>query len=59
MTADQTLTSWKEKELTVRARLLAPGVAPRRQVFGMTGMEVFEAIFAGALPPAPTPLSDR
>ena len=53
MTADQTLTSWKEKELTVRARLLAPGVAPRRQVFGMTGMEVFEAIFAGALPPAP------
>lgn len=53
MTPDQTLANWKEKELNVRARLLAPGVAPRRQVFGMTGMEVFEAIFAGVLPPAP------
>ena len=53
MTPDQILANWKEKELNVRARLLAPGVAPRRQVFGMTGMEVFEAIFAGVLPPAP------
>ena len=53
MTPDQILANWTEKELNVRARLLAPGVAPRRQVFGMTGMEVFEAIFAGVLPPAP------
>lgn len=53
MTPDQILANWKEKELNVRARLLAPGVAPRRQIFGMSGMEVFEAIFAGVLPPAP------
>ena len=53
MTPDQILANWKEKELNVRARLLPPGVAPRGKVFGMTGMEVFEAIFAGMLPPAP------
>jgi uncharacterized protein (TIGR00369 family) len=53
MTPDQVLASWKETEAAVRARLLAPGIAPRGQVFGMTGMEVFEAIFAGKLPPAP------
>lgn len=53
MTPDQILASWKEKELNVRARLLPPGIAPRGRVFGMTGMEVFEAIFAGVLPPAP------
>ena len=53
MTPDQTLASWIEKETAVRARLMAPGVAPREQVFGLTGMEVFGAIFAGKLPPAP------
>ncbi|MBK6596302.1 MAG: PaaI family thioesterase [Burkholderiales bacterium] len=53
MTPNQVLTSWREKEVAVRARLLAPGVAPRAQVFGTTGMEVFDAIFAGKLPPAP------
>ena len=53
MTPDQTLSSWIEKEAAVRARLMASGVAPRGQVFGLTGMEVFEAIFAGKLPPAP------
>jgi uncharacterized protein (TIGR00369 family) len=53
MTPDQVLARWKEEEVAVRANLLAPGVAPREQVFGMTGMEVFEAIFAGKLPPAP------
>ncbi len=50
---DQILSSWREKEVAVRARLLSPGIAPPGQVFGMTGMEVFEAIFAGKLPPAP------
>jgi uncharacterized protein (TIGR00369 family) len=53
MTPDQILASWTETETTVRARLLAPGIAPRGKVFAMTGMEVFEAIFAGELPPAP------
>ena len=53
MTPDQVLTTWREKEVAVRARLLSPALAQRGQVFGMTGMEVFEAIFAGKLPPAP------
>lgn len=53
MKTDQILASWREKEVAVRASLLAPGIAPRAQIFGMTGMEVFEAIFAGKLPPAP------
>ena len=53
MMPDRILASWKEKEAAVRAALLDPGVAAREQVFGMTGMEVFEAIFAGILPPAP------
>jgi uncharacterized protein (TIGR00369 family) len=53
MTPEEVLASWNEEEAAVRSRLLPPGVAPRSQVFGMTGMEVFEAIFAGQLPPAP------
>lgn len=53
MTTDQVMASWLEKEAAVRERLIAPGVAPRGEIFGMTGMEVFEAIFAGKLPPAP------
>lgn len=53
MNPEQVLASWIEKETAVRSRLLAPGVAPRSQVFGMSGMEVFDAIFAGELPPAP------
>jgi hypothetical protein len=53
MTPDQIPSSWREKEAAVSARLLAPGIAPRGEVFGMSGMEVFEAIFAGVLPPEP------
>lgn len=53
MTPEQVLASWQEKELAIRERLMAPGVASREQVVGMSGMEVFEAIFAGRLPPAP------
>ena len=53
MSPDQILASWTEKEVAVRARLLEPGVASRGQVFDMTGMEVFEAIFAVRIPPAP------
>jgi uncharacterized protein (TIGR00369 family) len=53
MTPDQTLATWKEEETRVRARLLAAGVAPRELVFSMSGLEFFNAIFAGKLPPAP------
>lgn len=49
----ETLESWKDKELAVRKSLGAPGTAPHAKVFGMTGMEVFQAIFAGDLPAPP------
>lgn len=53
LTPEQTLTNWLENEELVRRHLLAPGVAPREKVFGMSGLEVFEAIFKGIIPPAP------
>ena len=45
MTPQQTLENWQEADRTVRNGLSAPGTAPREKTFGMTGMEVFEAIF--------------
>ena len=53
MTVDQVIKRWKADEATVRARLREPDAASREQVTGRSGMEVFEAIFAGELPPAP------
>ncbi|MFT0737415.1 PaaI family thioesterase [Ralstonia wenshanensis] len=44
---------WMADEATVRARLRDPDTAPQGQVAGRSGMEVFEAIFAGELPPPP------
>jgi uncharacterized protein (TIGR00369 family) len=53
VTSEQTIDHWTSREHAVRERLGAPGTAPREKVFGMTGMEVFEAIFAGELPAPP------
>ena len=53
MTHQETLERWQEQERAVRSRLSAVGTAPREKVFGMTGMQVFEAIFAGELPAPP------
>lgn len=53
MPLQPTIEQWQEKERAVRNRLRAPGTAPREKVFGMSGMEVFEAIFAGDLPAPP------
>lgn len=53
MPPQKTLEQWQEAERTVRKSLSASGTAPREKIFGMTGMEVFEAIFAGDLPAAP------
>ena len=53
MSPEQTLEEWRLAERTVRSRLGSPGTAPREQVFGLTGMEVFQAIFAGELPAPP------
>jgi uncharacterized protein (TIGR00369 family) len=53
MESDQVVAQWYREEQAVRARLLAPGIAAREQVRALTGMEMFEAIFAGELPPPP------
>jgi len=53
MAVDQTLAQWEAEEKALRARMLAPGTTPPDQIASRTGMELFEAIFAGELPPAP------
>ena len=53
MDAQQIIARWDAEEQTIRARLSAPGTAPAEQMVRRTGMEIFEAIFAGELPPAP------
>jgi uncharacterized protein (TIGR00369 family) len=53
MNSEEQVARWLAEEEAVRARLAAPGVAHDAQVSGRPGMEVFEAIFAGELPPPP------
>lgn len=53
MDVDQVVARWEAEETRVRARLSAPDAEPKGQVFGRSGMEMFEAIFCGELPPAP------
>lgn len=53
MEIHEVLAKWEKEEKTVRARLLAPGIAAQEQVRALSGMEMFEAIFAGELPPPP------
>ncbi|RDK10076.1 PaaI family thioesterase [Cupriavidus lacunae] len=53
MEVDQVVARWAAEEEAIRARLRAPDAEPREQIAGRSGMEVFEAIFAGELPPAP------
>jgi len=53
MDVDQVVAQWIEEEQAVRDRLQAPDAMPRGQALSLTGMEVFEAIFAGELPPPP------
>jgi uncharacterized protein (TIGR00369 family) len=50
---DDVVARWALEEAAVRARLLPVGVAPRARLAGMSGMDVFTAIFAGELPPPP------
>ena len=51
--ADDVIALWTREEAAVRARLLPVGVAPRARMAGMSGMDIFTAIFAGELPPPP------
>jgi uncharacterized protein (TIGR00369 family) len=54
MNVEETVTRWRAEEEAVRSRLAATiGCARPDQVDGFTGMQMFEAIFAGELPRPP------
>ena len=54
MSPESTLARWREEEQAVVGRLAAEvGCASPDQVSGLSGLEVFEAIFAGRLPRPP------
>ena len=54
MSAAETLARWQADENAVRGRLAGEaGVARPDQIDGRTGMEIFEAIFAGEVPRPP------
>ena len=49
----QVLAQWQADETERRKTMLESGVARPEQVAGLSGMQVFEAMFAGRLPYAP------
>jgi len=54
MSPEATLARWREEEEAVVSQLAGEvGWASPQQVSGLTGLEVFEAIFAGRLPRPP------
>ena len=54
MNVEETVAQWRTEEAAVRARLAATaGYARPDQLMGRTGLEIFEAIFAGELPRPP------
>lgn len=53
MSHTDTLAQWQEQDAAVRSRLGAPGLITRQKTAAMSGMQVFEAIFAGDLPAPP------
>lgn len=51
---EDTLARWRAEEAAVRARFqAAPGVATPSQIAGRNGLEVFQALLAGEIPPPP------
>ncbi len=48
---DAILAAWKAAEVAVRARLTMPGVATPADLASRSGLEFFEAISSGLLPP--------
>ncbi|MCW7539199.1 PaaI family thioesterase [Aquabacterium sp. A7-Y] len=51
--AADTLAAWQAREQEVRARMAAPGLSTPPQVQGKTGLQIYEAMMAGELPPPP------
>jgi uncharacterized protein (TIGR00369 family) len=51
---EEALARWRAEEAAVRARLqTAPGVASLAQVAGRSGLQIFQALLAGEIPPPP------
>lgn len=54
MNPKETLARWCAEEAAVRARLrAAPGLASPAQVAGRSGLQIFQALLAGEIPPPP------
>lgn len=54
MNPEETLARWRAEETAVRARLrMGPGVASPAQVAGRSGLEIFQALLVGEIPPPP------
>ncbi len=50
---EETIARWRADEARVRAQMREIGVSRPDQVAGLTGMQIFEAMFEGRLPWAP------
>jgi uncharacterized protein (TIGR00369 family) len=48
-----TLAHWQAQDAAVRTRLSSPGLITRQQTAALSGLQIFEAIFAGELPAPP------
>lgn len=54
MNPEETLAHWRAEEAAVRARLqTAPGVASSAQLARRSGLQIFQALLAGEIPPPP------
>jgi len=52
--SEDTLARWRAEEAAVRTRLpTTPGVAKPAQIAGRSGLEIFQALLAGEIPPPP------
>jgi len=47
---EERLARWQQEEAQVRSKLAPRGVASPDQVIGLSGLEIFQAIFEGRLP---------
>ena len=52
-TPNDTLTAWMQREAELRERFARPGLSRLEQVQGKTGLEIFQAMMNGELPPPP------
>ena len=53
MTHESRLAEWQAREAELRQRMTRTGIARPEQIAGKTGMQIFEAMFAGEIPYPP------